>query len=98
MLPRGRRKVGEASGAGPRVWCVSSLTREGDRWSGDAARVARNLGWPALPPHLCLPDLRRPELKAATVPRSSSGQEPERAERVLVLWVEATQAALRSRS
>lgn len=69
-----------------------------DRWSGDAARVARNLGWPALPPHLRLPDLRRRELKAATVPSSSRGQEPERAERVLVLWVEATQAAPRSRS
>jgi hypothetical protein len=28
-LPRGRRKVGEAGGAGPRVWRVSSATREG---------------------------------------------------------------------
>lgn len=41
---------------------------------GDAARVARNLGWPALPPHLRPADLRRPELKAATVPRSSRGR------------------------
>lgn len=58
----------------------------GDRWSEDAARVARNLGWPALPPHLRLPDLRRPELKAATVPRSSGGQEPERSEQKRFLF------------
>lgn len=97
-LPRGRRKVGEAGGAGPPVWACELRDPWVGRWSGDAARVARDLDWPALPPHLRLPDLRSPELKAVTVPRSSIRQDREQAERVLVLWVEATQAAPRSRS
>lgn len=76
-LPRGRRKVGEPGRAGPRVWRASSATRGWAGGAGTPARVARDLGWPALPPHLRLPDLRRPELKAVTVPRSSIRRDPE---------------------